>query len=91
MQGRIQKFFEGGVLNFFLYGRENLGGFGIFFFKNPSQIEIIFPNSPKNLPEYTPDHMQKENKNFINTLITNAIHLRQKFNSYSAWILINTD
>jgi len=34
-QGRIQKFFEGRVLKFFSYGRENLGGVLGFFFKNP--------------------------------------------------------
>jgi len=38
--GAFQKFFEGGVLKFFLYGWENLGGFGVFL-KKPYQIEKI--------------------------------------------------
>jgi len=39
--GRIQKFFEEGVLNFFLYGRENLWGFWDFFEKKVKSPPFI--------------------------------------------------
>jgi len=64
-QGRIQKFFEGGILKFFVWTGKFRGGFGIFFLKNPSKLKKIFSKRgggliPKTPPEYAPvDHTEQ--------------------------------
>jgi len=39
LQGRIQKFFEGGVLKNFCMNGKIKGGVGIFFLKTPSKLK----------------------------------------------------
>jgi len=56
VQRRIQKFFEGGVLKFFVWTRKFRGVFGIFLLKKPSKLEK-FPKKgrpPKTLPSIRP-------------------------------------
>jgi len=73
----VSRNFSRGVFGIFLYGRENLGVFWIFFLKNHKKLKKIPKKgffTPKT-PPCTPDtYISRKDENFLLKFILKAIH-----------------